>query len=178
MDSDDFRLWCIIVAMIATVCAVVIGGSWVSGWRDENETRHIENMARLGYEETPVPGSDMKVWRKVQTAPENPLAPVQPVVPEDIMEYITTNTPPNLYDLVSVDETAVNAWTNGLVASIDNLRGEIDLLVRCVERLEGKVENRVRPLDVTCARCGRKHAWSDVLNCYISVVTNRVWEAK
>ena len=176
MDSDDFRFWAIILGAIGVAFAAAIGSSWVV-------CHHIERMAELGYEEEPVPGSSRLMWRRrtpppPKVEPKLDLAPVRPVTPEDIIEYITTNVPPNLYDLVSVDETVVNAWTNGLVASVDSLRGEIDCLVRCVERLEGKVEDRVRPPDVTCARCGQKHAWSDVLNCYIGVVAKPVWEAK
>ena len=180
MDSDDFRFWAIILGAIGVAFAAVIGSSYVV-------CHHIERMAELGYEEEPVPGSSRLMWRRrtpPKAGPKWDLTPAQPVAPKDIIEsltndvprsiieYITTNVPPSLYDLVSIDETTANAWTNGLVASIDHLRGEIDCLIRCSERLEGKVENRIRPPDVTCAKCGHRHAWSDMLNYYVGAVTN------
>lgn len=181
MDSDDFRFWAIILGAIGVAFAAVIGSTFTL-------CHHIERMAELGYEEEPVPGSNRLMWRRKtpppKAEPKLDLTPVRPVTPEDIIEYvtndvprsiieyITTNVPPDLYDLVSMTPECANAWTNGLVASIDHLRGEISCLIRCSERLEGKVENRIRPPDVTCVKCGKRHVWSDMLNCYIGAVTN------
>lgn len=180
MDSDDFMFWAIILGAIGVAFAAVIGSSYVV-------CHHIERMAELGYEEEPVPGSSRLMWRR-RTPPKDgfkwDLTPAQPVAPQDIIEsltndvprsiidYISTNAPLNLYEFVSVEPEQINAWTNGLVASIEHLRGEISCLIRNSERLEGKVENRIRPPDVTCAKCGKRHVWSDLLNCYVGAVTN------
>lgn len=110
MDSDDFRFWAIILGAIGVAFAAVIGSSYVV-------CHHIERMAELGYEEEPVPGSSRLMWRRrtpppPKVEPKLDLTPVRPVTPEDIIDYITTNVPPNLYDLVSVTPEQLNAWTN------------------------------------------------------------------
>ena len=145
MDSDDFRCWSVIAAVFATICTLAIGDHWIS-------CRHRENMARLGYEQEPMLGSDRLVWKRCtppppKAEPKWDLTPVQPAAPEDIIKYITTNAPPSLYDLVSVTQEQLNAWTN--------------------------VQQKV-----VCPRCGQELNWSEPLRCYIGVVTDRMREAK
>jgi len=155
MDSDDFRFWLVILGAIGVAFAAVIGSTFTV-------CHHIERMAELGYEEEPVPGSNRLMWRRrtpPKAEPRWDLTPAQPVVPEDIIkyitndvprgiiDYITTNVPPNLYDLVSVTPEQLNAWTS-------------------VHQT------------VVCPRCGQELNWSEPLRCYVGVVTNHTWEAK
>lgn len=146
MDSDDFRFWSIILGAIGVAFAAVIGSSYVV-------CHHIERMAELGYEEEPVPGSSRLMWRRRTPPPPKDgfkwgLTPVRPVTPEGIIEYITTNVPPSLYDLVSATPEQLNAWTN------------------------------IQPKKVVCPRCRQELDWSEPLRCYVGVVTNCTWEAK
>jgi len=146
MDSDDFRFWAIILGAIGVAFAAVIGSSYVV-------CHHIERMAELGYEEEPVPGSSRLMWRRrtpppPKVEPKPDLAPVRPVTPEDIIEYVTTNVPLDLRDLVSVTQEQLDAWTN------------------------------IQPKKVVCPRCRQELNWSEPLRCYVGVVTNHTWEAK
>lgn len=59
MDSDDFRFWGTVAAVLATAYVVVVSALWIS-------CRHTENMARLGYEETAVPGTSSLIWRRAE----------------------------------------------------------------------------------------------------------------
>lgn len=169
MDSDDFRFWLIILGAIGVAFAAAIGSTFTV-------CRHIERMAELGYEEEPVQGTSRNVWKRKtpppKAEPKWDLTPEHPVVPPGFWEYITTNRIMQLDEYVRAVPLQYDAWTNGLAASIDHLRGEISCLIRNSERLEGKVENRIRPPDVTCVKCGQKHAWSDLANCYVRVDTN------
>ena len=73
MDSDDFRFWGVIITVLAVACTIAVSVRWISCRHVENTSRtrreHVENMARLGYEETPIPGTSSRVWRKAVEPP-------------------------------------------------------------------------------------------------------------
>lgn len=87
MDSDDFKFFSVLAAVLATVCTLAIGIHWIS-------CRHEENMARLGYEETTVPGMSSRVWRRAAEPLASAVPPLR--LNQMIEEYVTTNASPHL----------------------------------------------------------------------------------